>query len=171
MVTNVNYIYTKILSNSRLAIKTSMIQKQERREKKIEDVDKKIHNTTGLVKKTDNNTERLKAILLLTTAALNTKSTEIENKILHITSLDTKATLNTKTTEIESKIPNSSFTTETSFNIKTIAIEDKIHDTLSFKTTPELNRLPKISFDLTDKNTLDVTDKSREEIKNFRCLR
>ena len=43
---------------------------------------------------------------LLTNAALNTKATNIQNKIPHITSLANKATLNTKAIERGSKMPN-----------------------------------------------------------------
>ena len=48
----------------------------------------KIPNVTGLV----------------TTVALNTNVTEIENKIRDITNLTTKAALHTKVTKIENKI-------------------------------------------------------------------
>ena len=41
-----------------------------------------------------------------TKAAVNTKATEIEDKILDITNLATKIDLNTKTTETENKIPD-----------------------------------------------------------------
>ena len=57
-------------------------------EKRIKDVNKKIPNTSGLVKKTD----------------YITKVTEIQNKIPDITSQTTKASLNTKVTEIAKKI-------------------------------------------------------------------
>ena len=55
-------------------------------EKKINDADKKIPDTSGLVKKTD----------------YNAKITEIEGKIPSITGLATTAALNA----VESKIPN-----------------------------------------------------------------
>ena len=45
-------------------------------------------------------------MLLVTTAVLNTKATDIENKMLHITCLATFVDLNTKFTEIRKKIPN-----------------------------------------------------------------
>ena len=57
---------------------------------------------------------------------MNTKATEIENKVPDITDLATKAVLNTRTTEIENNIP----------------------DTSSVITTPEFNRLTKKSFDV-----------------------
>ena len=45
-------------------------------------------------------------MLLVTTAVLNTKATDIENKMLDITCLATFVDLNTKFTEIRKKIPN-----------------------------------------------------------------
>ena len=62
---------------------------------------------------------------LATAAALNTKLTEIENKILGITNLATKAALNTEAT----------------------GIENRMADAISLITTPEFNRLTKIRFD------------------------
>ena len=44
-----------------------------------------------------------RAIALVTTAALNTKVTGIENKTPDITNQATKAALNTKAAEVESK--------------------------------------------------------------------
>ena len=87
-------------------------------------------------------------------AALNTKLTEIENKILGITNLATKAALNTEATRIENKMA----------------------DTISLITTPEINRLTKIRFDGRIKvaaklfasrshvdHVLDIADKKREK--------
>ena len=63
-------------------------------EKRIEDVDKKIPNTSGLVNKT----------------YYNAKITGIKNKIprtIHdITNLVTKSALNTKSAEVKNKIPD-----------------------------------------------------------------
>ena len=64
-------------------------------ERKIDGVDKKIPNTSGLVKKTD----------------YKTKITEIENKIPSDTCLVTTAALNTKATKTENKIPATGFIT------------------------------------------------------------
>ena len=64
LVTKVNAVDTKILFTSRLVTKHTIIQI-----KKIEDVDRKIPNIDGLVKKTD----------------YNTTLAEIENKIPSIT--------------------------------------------------------------------------------------
>ena len=81
----------------------------------------------------------------------NTKATEVEGKIPGITNQVAKAALNEKATEINSKIP----------------------DSTGFITTPEFNRLAKISFDARTKevaknlaskvqvdNTLDRADKN-----------
>ena len=57
-------------------------------EKRIEDVDKKIPSTTELIEKTD----------------YNTSVTEIKNKIPNITALVTTAGLNVKNIESENKI-------------------------------------------------------------------
>ena len=70
---------------------------------------------------------------LVTTAALNAKMTEIENKISDITNLVTKADLNTKVTEAESK--------------KHTQIENKIPYATSFITTPEFYILTETIFD------------------------
>lgn len=80
LVIKSNAIDTKISNTSRLLTK--------RKEKKIADVDKKIPNSTGLVKKTN----------------YNTKITEIENKIPGFTGLVTAASPIAKTTKIENKI-------------------------------------------------------------------
>ena len=61
-------------------------------EKRTKDVNKKIYNTSGVVKKTD----------------CNAKITEIEKKIQEITRVTPKTALNRKTTEIENKIPDAS---------------------------------------------------------------
>ena len=81
----------------------------------------------------------------------NTKATVVEGKIPGITNQVAKAALNEKATEINSKIP----------------------DSTGFITTPECNRLAKISFDARTKevaksvaskvqvdNTLDRADKN-----------
>ena len=67
-------------------------------QKKIEYVCKKIPNTNRLVRKIDCSTNvtgienrPLSVTGLVTTAALNTKTTEIENKTSDITSLANKA--------------------------------------------------------------------------------
>ena len=72
------------------------------------DVDIKIPNIRGMVKKTDHNTKiaeieiKIPSVTgLVTAAALNKKNqAEIETKILDIDNLATKAALNTKATGI-----------------------------------------------------------------------
>ena len=88
LVLKVNVIDTKIPSTSGLVTKTQYDSDKQRLEKKIEDVDKKIPSTCQLAKKTD----------------CNTKITEIENKIPDITNLAIKATLNTKAAEFGSNL-------------------------------------------------------------------
>ena len=67
--------------------KKSMIQDNQCLQKKIEDIDKKIPNTCGLVEK----------------IYYNTKITEVGNRILSVTRLVTTVALNAKATEIEKK--------------------------------------------------------------------
>ena len=84
---------------------------------------------------------------LVTTAAFNTKVTEIENKIGDITNLATKAALNAKATETENKIPDTSFfsnTQEFDKRWKNKEVEK------SLATKPEV------------KNALDLVDKNRK---------
>ena len=63
-------------------------------------------------------------LILIIKANLNTKATEIENKIPHFTNLATKSTLDTKVRDIE----------------------NEIIVTTGFITTTNLNRLTKSSF-------------------------
>ena len=84
LVMKVNATGTKIPATSLLITKTQYDSGKKGLGKKIVDIDKKIPNTSGLVKKTD----------------CNSKITEIENKIPSITGLVTTVTLNTKATEI-----------------------------------------------------------------------
>ena len=71
-------------------LKHSMTQTNMVLKKKIEDIGKKIPNTSGPVKK----------------AGYNTKITEMENKISSVTGLVTTTMLNTKTTGIVNRIPD-----------------------------------------------------------------
>ena len=109
-VTEVNDFDNKIPSTSELVTKTQYDSDKQGLEKNVEDVDKKILNASGLLKKDDCNTKiteienkMARAIALVTTAALNTKVTGIENKIPDITNQATKAALNTKAADVESK--------------------------------------------------------------------
>ena len=132
---------------------------------KITESENKITSFTGFV----------------TTSVLNTKATETVNKIPDVTNLATEAALNTKAAEAESKIRDITLLTTKAAQIQAIEIESRISDTTRFLTTPEFNRLTKISFDTKWKkqqialqvkdNALDVADKNREKIKkNFRRL-
>ena len=146
---------TKIPSSTGSVIKIQIDSDKQGLEKKVEDVDKNTTNTSGLVKMTDCNTkiteiENETPIVagLITTEVLNKKATEIKNKIPSITNLATKAAVNTKTIEVESEIPDITIlTTKVALNTKSIEIEKKPSDATGFITTPEFNRLTKISCD------------------------
>ena len=95
----------------------------------MSDVDKKIPNVSGLVKKTD----------------LNSKITEVEGKIPCITGLATSSAL----TAVENKIPNvSNLVKKTDYNKKISEIEGKIsnHNHDKYITTPEFNKLTTENF-------------------------
>lgn len=79
-VVKVKTIDIKIQNVSGLVTKTNYNSEQEGLEKKIGEVDKKIRNTSGLIRNTN----------------YNAKITEIEKKILRVTGLITTDTLNTK---------------------------------------------------------------------------
>ena len=88
------------------------------------ELENKISDTTGLVKK----------------AGDNSKITELKNKILDLNSLATKTALTT----VENKIPNiSSLVKKTDYKTKITEIEKKLTDQNYDKyiTTPELNTL------------------------------
>ena len=146
---------TKIPSSTGSVIKIQIDSDKQGLEKKVEDVDKNTTNTSGLVKMTDCNIkiteiENETPIVagLITTEVLNKKATEIKNKIPSITNLATKAAVNTKTIEVESEIPDITIlTTKVALNTKSIEIEKKPSDATGFITTPEFNRLTKISCD------------------------
>ena len=100
MVIKVNAIDIKMPSNNWLVTKTHDDSVKQCLEKRIKDVNKKILNASGLVKKTDYNTkityiDYLVYLGLVTISALKTKVTEIENKIHDITNQATKTDLNT----------------------------------------------------------------------------
>ena len=106
------------------ALKTIYDTDRSDLEKKISDAHKNIPNTGDLAKKTD----------------LNTKITEIENKIPSITGLGTNSAL----TAVENEILEvSSLVNKTDYNTKITEIENTIanqnHD--KYITTPEFNRL------------------------------
>ena len=94
----------------------------------------------------------------------------------------------TQQLETENKIPSitrlvTTIAPKTTLNIKAREIENKILDTTNSMTTPEFYRLAKMSFDARIKkvakslanksqvnNALDITDKNREKMKNFKRL-
>ena len=148
-------------STGGLITKTQYDSDKQGLEKNIEDVDKKIHNTTGLVRKAD----------------YNTKIAEIENRTPDTTDLATNLALNTKATEVESKIPDiTNVTTQAALSAKATETENKIPDSTCFITTPKFNKLTKNSVDARIKeksksfasksqvdNALDVAEKIQEK--------
>ena len=100
LVTEVNAIDTKTPTTIGLVTKTQCDSDKQGLEKVIEKVVKKIPNSSGLVKKSGN----------------NTKITAIENKIPSITNKVATATLNVKATGIEKKILDISIFTTKSFS-------------------------------------------------------
>ena len=108
------------IDNTGFILKTEYDTDKSDLEKKISAVDKKIPDTSGLVKKTD----------------YNSKITEIQGKMPSISGLATNSAL----TAVENKIPNvSGLVTKTKIN----EIEKKItdHDHGKYITTPEFNNL------------------------------
>lgn len=93
----VNDIKTKKANTSGLITKTQYESDKQGLEKKIEDADKVVPNTRGLVKKSD----------------YSVNITEIKNKISSITGIVTTAMLNIKVTKIEKKILDAKMKEET----------------------------------------------------------
>ena len=101
------------------------------------------------------------------TPALNTKVTKIGNKIPNFANLATKAALNTKAAEVESKITDIT-NVATKAGIQKPEIENKIPYTTGFITTPEFNRLTKMSFDSKMKKKNSNNNKeSRKKTSNI----
>ena len=110
-----------------------------------------MHNidTTGFVLKTKYDTDKSglenKISDVDKKTDLNTKITEIENKIPSITGLATNSAL----TAVENKIPNvSNLVTKTDYNTKISGIEMKLsdHNHNKYITTPKFNKLTTESF-------------------------
>ena len=119
LVTNVDNIDT-----TNFVLKTKYEKDGSDLENKISDVDKKIPDVSGLVKKTD----------------FNSKITEVEGKIPSITGLVTNSAL----TAVENKIPDvSSLVKKTDYDAKISEIENKFNDHNHDKyiNTPEFNTL------------------------------
>ena len=97
----------------------------------------------------------------MTTTVLNTKISEVENKIPNTSSLVTTTILNTKINEVENKIPNtSSLVTTTILNTKINEVENKITNHDKYITTPEYNKLAAENFTvrLNQANLVTTTD-------------
>ena len=157
LVTKLNSI--KVLNISGLVTKRQHDTDNQNLEKKIEDSNKKIPDTSELVKKTD----------------CGTKIMEIKNKILRVTGLVTATALNTKATEIENKIPDiTNLATKAALNTKATEIENKIPVTTHFINTQEFNRLTKISSAAKDfvsktkvSNAIDLGEKIKKKINKL----
>lgn len=134
--------------------------------KKGQRFDKKIPNTSGLIKNNDydgkiieiEKKKKTSISGLLSNTALKQKIADIKGKIPDISNLTTKAALNGIATEIEKKIP----------------------DNGKFITTPEFNNLTKLNFDdrmkegaekLGTKEKVNISinlgDKNKKKIERF----
>ena len=124
--TKYDKLVTKVanIDTTGFVLKTKYDTDKSGLEKKISDVDKKIPDTSGLVKKTD----------------FSSKITEIENKIPCISGL----ALNYALTAVENKIPNvSNLVKKKYYNSKISEIENEVnnHNFGKYITTPEFNNL------------------------------
>ena len=126
------------------------------------ELENKIPNTSGLVKKTD----------------YNTKITELENKIPDISNLATKTAL----TAVENKIP-STLVKKTHYNTKLTEVENKLnnHNHDKYIDTQEFNKLTADVFNarIAQANSITKTDfdiklsslnKKLLQIKQNTCL-
>ena len=142
-----------------------------------------VKRTVDNIEIADNESTMLSITGLMTTATLNAKPTEIENKIPDITNLAFKAPLNKNVTQLESKIPEITYLAiKATLNTKATNIENKMSSTISFITFLEFSRLKKLSFHAKMKESaknlaikgqggavIDKTDKNRAKIKrNFK---
>ena len=117
------------IDTSRFALKTKHDTDKSGLEKKISDPDKKIPNTSRLVKKTDH----------------NGKITETESKILSIIGLATNYAL----TAVANKIPDiTNLVKKTDYNPKILNIEKKAtdHNCDKYITSSEFNKLTTENF-------------------------
>ena len=123
-VTKVNNINT-----TGFVLKTKYDTDKSDLEKKISEAEKKISDTSGLVKKTD----------------FNSKITEIESRISSISDLVTNSAL----AATENKIPDvSNLVLRTDYNTEISEIENKVsdHDHDKYITTSEFNQLTAENF-------------------------
>ena len=124
LVAKVNAIGINLPNTSLLIIKTQYDSDKQGLKEKTVDVDRKICNTSELVKKTVYNIEII----------------DIKNQIPGITNLVIKVTLNAKTIKIENKIPSTStLVRNTNYNIRITKIENKILDISSFGKKRHIN--------------------------------
>ena len=129
--TEYNKLLTKAdnIDTTGFVLKTKYDTVKSDLEKKISNADKKIPDTSSLVKKTDNNSE----------------ITVVEGKIPSISGLATSSAL----TAVENKIPNvSNLVKKTNYNTKISETEGKInnHNHDKYITTSEFNRLTAQNF-------------------------
>ena len=138
--------FTKVnaIDTSRFLLKTQYNNDNSGLEKKIGDANKKISDTSGLVKKTDN----------------NTMITEIEGKIPSITGLATTAVLNA----IENKIINVSNIVKKNCGAKILDIESKYFTTSDYLIIINLRIEEKIK--IKEKELLNKSDISGGFIDN-----
>ena len=129
--TKYDKLVTKVanIDTTGFVLKTKYDTDKSGLEKNISDVDKKIPDTSGLVKKTN----------------FSSKITEIENKIPSISGLAPNYAL----TAVENKIPNvSNLVKKTYYNSKISEIENEVnnHNDGKYITTPEFNNLAARAF-------------------------
>ena len=103
----------------------------------------------------------------MTTTVLNTKISEVENKIPSTSNLVTTPFLNTKISEVENKTRNTSnLVTIAVLNTRIREVENKIPNREIYITTPQFNKLTAKRLaarlkqaNLVTKTDLDIIDK------------
>ena len=143
---------TKLRSTSELVDKTQYDSDKQNLEKKIEDVDTNVHNTSGLVKdwleyKNYRNWKQnasgyqiLVVFSVSETKFFNSKFTEIEKRIPNISGFGTTANFNTESILTQNKIPEiTNLITKVALNPKIIETEDKTQYITNLSTKAALN--------------------------------
>ena len=99
----------------------------------------------------------------MTTAVLNTKISEVENKISNTSSLVTRTVLNTKISEVEDKIPDNSkyFTTQEFSELTAENVAARLKQTDLVNKTDLDNKLTRFNIQITSYKTkyLEVQEK------------
>ena len=99
----------------------------------------------------------------MTTAVLNTKISEVENKIPNTSSLVTRTVLNTKISEVEDKIPDNSkyFTTQEFNELTAENVAARLKQTDLVNKTDLDNKLTRFNIQITSYKTkyLEVQEK------------